>query len=515
MATVNSLICFGGLNGKQVTFTDAGDVVNLTNHGLRPGSAIFFQNTGGALPTGLTANQLYYAKQGADQNKFLLYPTKADAIAGTNQVTFSGTGTGTTKVFSSLVFTGTDLSRYDNTRVYDGVVSWNTGRSGASPYDIEVAEFGEAFSDIITSVFEVTIPSAQNLLTSKINGIRSAAFHAGKFPGTTLDTMSLEDGYILYNSTITSGSLFKMTRYRDTLDGITVMSNITASVTATDLGTQCRMYNCQLLNVAASVVGVGTNLRFALAEAVNCLFYRWTTGAAFSSSQSGLFFVNNTLTKNNAAFSATSTVRGFFYNNISVGNTTNWPTVPTSCEGASNNAGLSGEAWVTGSGTRVTMATTDFASFSGNDFKAASSSSPQVEAGISPYGAPLEDLAGHVRPDYMNGGAAAYDIGCFEFDHGYGPWPNLKTTTIAATGVSLVGAEVRVYDLDNLPAGSFGTELAGVESCSTSTFTFSGQAGNTVKIQIMRDGYEEFGQTFVIPSLDSTFEATLTPEYNI
>lgn len=118
-------------------------------------------------------------------------------------------------------------------------------------------------------------------------------------------------------------------------------------------------------------------------------------------------------------------------------------------------------------------------------------------------------------PNYNNGGAEGIDIGCYEFDNGFGTHPNLKTTTISATGVSMVGAEVRIYDLDNTPAGSFGTELAGVESCSTSTFGFSGQVANTVKIQIMRDGYEEFGQTFVIPSVDSTFEATLTPEYNI
>lgn len=79
MATINSLICFGGLNGKTVTFTDTGDVVNLTNHGLRPGSAIFFQNSGGALPTGLTTNQLYYAKQGAD---FVQYPQRLFWRAG-------------------------------------------------------------------------------------------------------------------------------------------------------------------------------------------------------------------------------------------------------------------------------------------------------------------------------------------------------------------------------------------------------------------------------------------------
>lgn len=502
------MVCFGGLNGKTVTFTDAGDVVNLTNHGVRPGLACFFQNSGGALPTGLTANQLYYAKQGADQNKFLLYPTQADAIAGTNQVTFNGTGSGTTKVKSSLVFTGADLSRYDNTRIYDGLVSWNNGRSGASPYDIEVAEIGESFSDILTAVFEVTVPSARNVITTEIGadfeagtkGIRSAAFHSGNFPALTLDTMALGTGYVLYNGSITTGSLYKMTRYRDTLDGAIVMNKANASVTVTDLGVQCRLYNCQVIGAAASVVGVGTNLRSALGEAVNNLFYGFATGASFGSSQLGLYFVNNTVTKCTAAFSAASTVKGFFYNNISRGNTTDWPTQPTNLEGASNNAGASGVAWVTGSGTRVTIETTDFANFAGNDFKAASSSSPQVEGSIAPYGAPLDDIAGHVRPDYITGsgttpvtagsfvtgvvysittvgttdftaiGASAntvgvefratgagsgtgtatpqakYDIGCFEFDHGYGPWPSTHTLTL--TNV-VVGSRVFIRDQAN------------------------------------------------------------------
>ena len=409
---------------------------------------------------------------------------------------------------SSLVFTGADLSRYDNTRIYDGLVSWNNGRSGASPYDIEVAEIGESFSDILTAVFEVTVPSARNVITTEIGadfeagtkGIRSAAFHSGNFPALTLDTMALGTGYVLYNGSITTGSLYKMTRYRDTLDGAIVMNKANASVTVTDLGVQCRLYNCQVIGAAASVVGVGTNLRSALGEAVNNLFYGFATGASFGSSQLGLYFVNNTVTKCTAAFSAASTVKGFFYNNISRGNTTDWPTQPTNLEGASNNAGAAGAAWVTGSGTRVTIETTDFANFAGNDFKAASSSSPQVEGGIAPYGAPLDDIAGHVRPDYITGsgttpvtagsfvtgvvysittvgttdftaiGASAntvgvefratgagsgtgtatpqakYDIGCFEFDHGYGPWPSTHTLTL--TNV-VVGSRVFIRDQAN------------------------------------------------------------------
>lgn len=87
------------------------------------------------------------------------------------------------------------------------------------------------------------------------------------------------------------------------------------------------------------------------------------------------------------------------------------------------------------------------------------------------------------------------------------------TLTIAA-GVSLVGAEIRIYDLDNTPAGSLGTELAGIESCATATFTYSGSAGNSIWIQIMLPGYEEFGQQVAIPGADGDFFARLTPDTN-
>lgn len=50
MAIVYSALCFGGRTGKTVTFTDAGDVVNLTAHGLRNGIGVVFSTTG-SLPT--------------------------------------------------------------------------------------------------------------------------------------------------------------------------------------------------------------------------------------------------------------------------------------------------------------------------------------------------------------------------------------------------------------------------------------------------------------------------------
>lgn len=443
MATVNSLICFGGLNGKTVTFTDAGDVVNLTNHGLRPGSAVFFQNTGGALPTGLTANTFYYAKQGADQNKFLLYPTSSDAIAGTNQITFTGTGSGTTVVKSGTIFGPVDLSRYGSTRVYDGLVSWNTGRSGAGQFDIEVAEIDDAFTETVSAQLQITIPSAQNLIISRRNGVRAKGWHNANHPATSLAALTLSHGYVLYaGGGVGGAAMIKLARYRDTIDGISVMNTSGGSVAyGVDLDVLCTLRNSFVY--CTRTLGTGVNLRSAFAKAENNVFNGWLTGSAFGSSQSGIVFQNNLITKCTNGFTAVSTVRGFIYNNISVGNTTNWGTAPTSLEGASNNAGLSGEAWMTSGESRITIATTDFANYANNDFKPANASSPQVEAGVLPYGYPTDDIGDRFRPDYMNGGAAIIDCGPFEFDHGYGPWPSNHTLTL--TNV-VVGSRVLVRD---------------------------------------------------------------------
>jgi len=90
---------------------------------------------------------------------------------------------------------------------------------------------------------------------------------------------------------------------------------------------------------------------------------------------------------------------------------------------------------------------------------------------------------------------------------------NSVSLTINAP-VSLNGAEIRIYDLDNSPAGSLGTELSGVESHSAATYVYSGTGGNSIWIQIMLDGYVEFGQQLTMPSSDGNFTALLKADLN-
>lgn len=86
------------------------------------------------------------------------------------------------------------------------------------------------------------------------------------------------------------------------------------------------------------------------------------------------------------------------------------------------------------------------------------------------------------------------------------------TLTIEAN-VSLVGAEIRIYDMNTSPP-DFGTELQGTESHDSVTYSYSGTAGNIIYIQIMKPGYVEFGQSTTMPEANGTYYALLEVDTN-
>lgn len=486
MATVYSLICFGGRTGKTVTFTDAGDVVNLTNNGLRAGSGVVFSTTS-ALPTGLTAGTTYYAKPGADANKFLLYPTSADAIAGTNQVTFSGTGSGTHTVNGAyfLGLTTEQLARYGSPgseRIYDGIAAARTARNtAATGFEEEVIEVGEAWSDYsTTTVFSMT-NAPLTTITSLVDGVRSAAYHNGN-PG---------EGYWWSHA---SSSAISVGNFIE-IEGITIRP------------------------ATAAQHGIMLSLDGLLSAARNCIFYGWSSSYSVGlQAYSSLMFAENNLildlsvglrnyganqgvvcgnTVSKCAIgvessnNATTNRFGHWRNNISVGNATNWAVEPTSLQSATNNFGVSGDTpWAIGSGTTGTMATTDFADFANNDFRPASSSSPQVDAGIEYYAMPATDIADDERPNYNNGGAEGIDAGCYEYDHGYGPHPASHTLTL--TNVA-VGSRVFIRDQANTT-----THYDQIAASSTVeiTVTIYGDARDNWRIKIRKASAAPYYQSY-------------------
>jgi hypothetical protein len=244
MATVYSLICFGGLAGKTVTFTDAGDIVNLAFHGLRNGTGVVFSTTT-SLPTGITAGTTYYARNGADNGKFTIHTSAAGAIAGTGQVTFTGTGTGTHTVKGAYRngLTTDQKARYGSAgseRIYNGLAAWVSARGTvANTFDVEVVECGEAFYDYITTVIDLTnavFRSYRIIITSTVNGVRGEGFHNG----------SILSGYNLVPCNWYMYVL-RISRSDVTIDGI--------SFYAADQGVNLLdMYNAEVLNVVKNCV---------------------------------------------------------------------------------------------------------------------------------------------------------------------------------------------------------------------------------------------------------------------
>lgn len=96
------LYAYAGVNlGDYVTPTRAiGVIVSNTatcyNHHLLDGDAVYVTNSGGALPSGLSAATLYYV-HGASSDAITFHTNRADAILGTNVMTISG-GTGTNRL---------------------------------------------------------------------------------------------------------------------------------------------------------------------------------------------------------------------------------------------------------------------------------------------------------------------------------------------------------------------------------------------------------------------------------
>ena len=468
MATVHSLVCWGGRTGKNVTLTIASPcVVTSTNHGLRNGAKLVF-STSGALPTGITPGVTYYAK-GVAASTFNLYTDEAL----TNIVNTSGSQSGTHTARSKLMLDYFDQypGRWGDSgseRCYDGIAAWNTARSGALSTDEEVCEIGQAFTEYGTATVSITVPCGAYRIESKIGGGRTEAFHAG----------SASAGFV-FECKYAYGGL-TLTRPRGIVDGFVVRNNQSGYLTLSALqlsGFLTTGRNMIVVNISSVSDSIGVDLYGQLSSIENSLAYGFKEGIKLYQYTGYPSVLNCIATKNTYGVNAVNTggANGngaTVLNTISIGNTTlNWyATNVTNLRAASNNIGGAGEAWVYGTGTRIEVTETSpfsalFVDWTNNDFRPASDLSPQVDAGIEYYGALNYDIADAERPNYNNGGAEAFDVGCYEFDHGYGPHP--ATLDLTLTGV-IAGSEVRIY------AVSDGAELAGTESCvSSPTFTFT------------------------------------------
>lgn len=525
MATVYSYICWGGRLGKSVTVNASTDYVTLTDHGLRDGKGVAF--TSGTLPsvsgTALALNTVYYAKKISTSTFELYY----DA-ALTSKIDFTSAG-------SSLVLKGAhflalaDKSRYGpsgSERIYGGLMAFLSGRANASPSDFEVCEIGEAFYDTLSANGVIALPAAAVTITTTVKGVYGEAYHAG----------IVGAGYVVRRIEGYGYSGLSLSCYNAIVDGFTVLAveNSTSGL----IGVTLARPSCIASRMIAIGPGVQRGMGFSTGNPyvhfISCLALGFGKGFNAPQYQNGPMYKSCTAVKNAIGFgaNATSQIYGLYFNNISVGNTTNWSAV-TGFERAAYNAGESGDSpWVTSTNPTITMATTDFVDFANNDFRPASSTSPQVETGMFIFGAEF-DVANNVRPAYVganygstiNAGSfvpglaytiasigttdftaigatantvgltfkatgagsgdgtavltAVFDVGCYEFDQGYGAWP--VTATLTLTGLS-TGSDVVVRE-----AGT-GNILDSVDQVSGSTWGYTYTELGNVDIDVIKPG---------------------------
>lgn len=471
MATVASLICWGGDLGKQVaSINTSTDALTITNHGLRNSMGVQFDSwtTPPTVTGGVALDTTYYAKYLSSSTFELYYDSGL-----TSKLDF--TAAGTALFLKSAYRKGlTDTSRW-GTRIYDGIVAWDAGRAGASEFDVEVAEIGEAFSEIVATDLVVAVPSAQNRIETKVNGVRTAAFHGGNI-GAALANLTLDHGYVFYATAATTSAL-RITRQRDILDGISVVWAATTSRYMIDVGALCTAVDC-LATCSAGNFGTGYNGRSAFASVIGCVVAKASLGWALASSQAGLTFVNNTIANCSTPISAVSTVVGYFYNNMVLGG---WPTAPTIFKGSGNSGATGSTPWTSAGGTSAIVNTTDVADYANLDLRPASGSSPQVDAGVLVYGYPTLDVTGEIeRPSYNNGGAEYIDIGAYEYDKGYGPHP--ATCALTLTNI-IAGSSVLIVSQDGGTVHYNGTSAG---STFNQTITLYGDSRDQWRIRVRK-----------------------------
>lgn len=611
MATVYSLVCWGGLTGKTVSISASTDLVTLTNNGVKNAIKLW---PSGSLPAELNVLTPVYARN-VSINTFSLHPTAADALAGTNQILFSGASTYSAVILKSdLIVTparlaayGVTISRYGSPgseRIYDGLSAANGTRSTvALGADDEIIEFGEAFDEYSGPQVLGAGFAQSYTFTSLINGIRTTAFHFG-LPSAG------------YTYTSNAATCFYTNQINVTADGLDWIRNSTS--TSTNYYVVSTTYGGNIFcNNIVRNVGTGLSNGIQAYSAGSRVYNNIVIGVTPGNTAyggiavfGGAIVYNNTVTKCGAGLIGFSNGASYgqTYNNLSVGNTVNYGPAPiyTATRAGGNIGEITDLRTFTVSGTNITLSAaptvgnnqqvflsstgtlpsvggvpllstrsyyirsisgsvvtigtvyngaaltfsdagtgthtmsmvwaTDeapanyidfsdpslvFKDWANNDLRpAGTGATPAAQAKMVDaakyfsFADTTTDIVGLERPNYNGGGAEFKDVGAFEYDRGYGPRPNLKQITIVSQ-VSLAGAEVRIYDLDSATPNFYGTELAGVESAPGSTYVYSGQAGNVIWIQILKDGYEEFGQQYTIPAVDSTFDAPLVPEYNI
>jgi hypothetical protein len=384
-------------------------VVTLNNHGIRDnlaGKGVYF-TTDGALPTGITADTVYYARRN-DDNTFHLYDTEAHAAdtgstTGIINTSSAGSGTHTVRGAYYKNLTTEQKARYGasgSERIYDGVELFQSSRvsDGVTVFDNEIAEVGEAYDDYATVAnVNLAIGSYSIEITTFVNGVRSSGFHSG-----VVDT-----GYRVVS--IATGSYWTPTGVNIVFDGFSYYQSTTSrsGVNMECLGPIIKNFIFQGNASSSSVVGL--ILGKPAAKVFNCIFVGgWGRSILYRAGTTALGCVvcNNSFygkSVGDKAFALETGVTTYqtCCNNVAVDHVTwNWDTgyeTKTSFNAAWNNAGESGDTIWTKGGATVHEVTSAAFVDAANANLAIAANSPLVGVGILTPDQPTTDILGKPR----------------------------------------------------------------------------------------------------------------------
>lgn len=493
MATIYSLCCFKGSSGATVTLTVAAPcVLTLTAHGIVTGLPVVLTTTG-ALPAGLVAGTAYYARY-VSANTFHLYDTEAhafDTASTTGRINTSGTQSGTHTIWSAYWYNLSAADRLNygaagSERVYAGERAWQTARSAVTGESLtEILEFADPINEAVSANAAMTyanFPAYSIVLTSKVNGTRSKAFHHGY----------VDRGYCISPASYVGA--IRIERSRVKVDGLRGFG----SAEAASFIYLVSGFDCEICN------NIGTGGAYGSAFQCSGTAFKIHNNIAFGGYWGFRFnsYGNAySLIYNNLAVKCTNTgmivngspVYGNYYNNVAIGCATNWGTAPSNPNdgGMKRNAGASGDTpW--GTEAITTLTTAHFVDWANNNFRY-TSNSPLIDSGLALVdGVPL-DMLGAIRPNYSAGTALSdeWDCGSFEYDSGNGLSP--ISVTINITNIvpdSSVTLEDMVGNVILAPVIVTGTSYS-------FTYTYTGDINVLLKVRNRRNGnwqpYEQVG----------------------
>lgn len=504
MATIRSLVCWGGKSGFTATMTIASPcVVTISNHGIRqynggttPMTKGIVFSTTGELPTGVVAWTAYWARR-IDDNTFHLYDTEAHALdtgSTTGRINTSGTqsGTHTAKGAYYLSLSTSDKAPYTYSSVeyiFNGISQWTSSRiaAGVLRTNVEQCEIAEAFTEYTTSSLAmVNMITAYNLITTKINGVRTSAFHTGV----------IDKGYV-FKTNVSYDNYVNLNRINTEIDGVQFYSvGAYGYILAVNAPKQ-KVKNCIVRSINSEYGNIGIRVNnFANTVENNIVINNGTGILGLDYSGAGTEIFSNLVAKCGTGIQSQGEFHeAFYHDNISIGNTTDWTGTLTRIPAAICNAGPSGSSpWSIPAGSDVTVETSDFVDFANNDFRPRYSTSPQVATGFNVYGGEESDIVGRVRPSWYedNGSWVLHNnwsIGPYEYN--FGDPPTMADVTIQNVQD---GSRWMLYNVTDDVAIESGTQ-SGTSDIVVSDVVFNG-SNKTFKLVVRKSSAAPYYKPF-------------------